>query len=70
MIAFVLLAGAGAWYLEIQSTPDVSIPERPGPGQGGHGHDEVEFEWKSQVLGWSSAVLYFGSRIPQIIHNL
>jgi hypothetical protein len=70
LITFVLLAGAAAWYLEIQATPDVSIPERPGPGQGGHQHDEVEFEWKSQVLGWSSAVLYFGSRIPQIIHNL
>ncbi|KAI9635285.1 PQ loop repeat-domain-containing protein [Dioszegia hungarica] len=69
LIAFVLLAGAGAWYLEIQATPDVSIPENPGPGQGGHGSDGVEFEWKSQLLGWSSAVLYFGSRIPQIIHN-
>jgi hypothetical protein len=31
--------------------------------------DKVELEWRSQVLGWSSAVLYLGSRVPQIVHN-
>ena len=31
--------------------------------------EKVELEWRSQVLGWSSAVLYLGSRVPQIAHN-
>ncbi|KAG8881388.1 hypothetical protein FRB99_004727 [Tulasnella sp. 403] len=35
---------------------------------GGGGNDEV-LEWKSQTLGWISASLYIGSRIPQIIKN-
>ncbi|KAH8114752.1 PQ-loop-domain-containing protein [Phellopilus nigrolimitatus] len=26
-------------------------------------------EWKSQVIGWTSAALYLGSRIPQILKN-
>jgi len=28
------------------------------------------FEWRSQLMGWASAVLYLGSRIPQIAKNL
>jgi hypothetical protein len=61
LLTFVLGAGVGAWYLT--DTPDVSIPEKPGKGS------EVELEWKSQTLGWLSAVLYLGSRVPQIAHN-
>ncbi|KDN45345.1 hypothetical protein RSAG8_04932, partial [Rhizoctonia solani AG-8 WAC10335] len=30
--------------------------------------DEV-VEWRSQVLGYASAILYIGSRIPQILKN-
>ncbi|KAA1469884.1 PQ-loop-domain-containing protein [Dentipellis sp. KUC8613] len=40
----------------------------------GHSEDDSErkevLEWKSQVIGWISAVLYLGSRIPQIFKNL
>lgn len=61
LFLFVLGAGVGAWYLTPED--DVSIPEKPGKG------DEVELEWKSQTLGWISAVLYLGSRVPQIAHN-
>ncbi|WVQ82764.1 hypothetical protein IAT38_004896 [Cryptococcus sp. DSM 104549] len=57
LLAFVLLSGAGAWWLSDKD--DVHVPEDP----------EVTLEWKSQALGWTSAVLYLGSRIPQIIHN-
>lgn len=32
--------------------------------------EPVALEWKSQLLGWSSAVLYLGSRVPQIAHNM
>ncbi|KAH7099587.1 PQ-loop-domain-containing protein [Auriculariales sp. MPI-PUGE-AT-0066] len=31
--------------------------------------DEVVFELRSQILGWTSALLYLGSRVPQIIKN-
>jgi hypothetical protein len=44
---------------------------RPQPGAPGSGEEgRVELEWKSQTLGYASAVLYLGSRIPQIAHNL
>ena len=62
LLLFVLGAGVAAYYLS--DTPDdVSIPEKPGKGS------EVELEWKSQTLGWLSAALYLGSRVPQIAHN-
>ena len=63
LLLFVLGAGVGAWYLSPESD-DVSIPEKPGKG------GQVALEWKSQTLGWASAVLYLGSRVPQISHNL
>jgi hypothetical protein len=62
LIAFVLAAGVGGWYLT-DASDEIGIPEGPGKGDG------FELEWKSQVLGYMSAVLYLGSRIPQIIHN-
>ena len=62
LLLLVCLAGLGAWYLS-NSPDDVSIPEKPGKG------GEVMLEWRSQVLGWTSAVLYLGSRVPQIVHN-
>ncbi|GHJ87953.1 hypothetical protein NliqN6_4355 [Naganishia liquefaciens] len=33
------------------------------------GTERTPWEWKSQVLGYSSMALYIGSRIPQIAHN-
>lgn len=62
LLTFVLGAGAFAWFLSDRSD-DVGIPEEPGKG------GNVELEWKSQTLGYISAVLYLGSRIPQIAHN-
>jgi len=59
LLLFVIAAGVGAWYLD--QSDDVTIPEKPAP--------EVQLEWKSQTLGWISAVLYLGSRVPQIAHN-
>ncbi|KAF8578078.1 PQ-loop-domain-containing protein [Ramaria rubella] len=37
---------------------------------GGCGALDDVFEWKSQIFGWTSAILYLGSRIPQILKNL
>lgn len=46
-LAFVLVTGVAAW----------AIDERMHRGQSREGPEEV-MEWKSQVLGWISAVLY------------
>jgi len=56
---FVVVVGLAAWWLD------------PGKGDetSGDGKDEVVLEWKSQVIGWASAILYLGARIPQIIKN-
>ena len=62
LLLFVVASGFIGYYIDIPND-DVSIPEQPGKGS------EVELEWKSQLLGWISAVLYLGSRVPQIAHN-
>lgn len=51
----VFAFGIGAFFFNHQS----SEPE------GSKGPSDV-FEWKSQTLGWASALMYLGSRIPQI----
>lgn len=63
LLVFVLASGVLGWYLSpLENNDNVSIPEQPkGPN--------VELEWKSQTLGYASAVLYIGSRVPQIAHN-
>ena len=63
LMIFILLSGVVAWYLS-DSPDENSVPEKPGKG------GDVELEWRSQVLGWMSAVLYLGSRVPQIAHNM
>ena len=62
MIIFVLLAGLGGYFLS--DNYQYGVPDTPNHGE------EVQLEWKSQFLGWTSAVLYLGSRVPQIAHNL
>lgn len=63
LLLFIALSGLAGWYLS-EVGDEVSIPEKPGRGA------DIELEWKSQTLGWASAVLYLGSRFPQIVHNL
>ncbi|KAF9013230.1 PQ loop repeat-domain-containing protein [Cyathus striatus] len=56
-LLFVISVGVSAWWLssDIQETN----PE----------YTEEKAQWYIQVLGWSSAVLYLGARIPQILKN-
>lgn len=61
LIAFVSMFGVMAWVFEADETRNPKIPEK-GPGG-------VELEWRSQLLGYISAILYFASRVPQISHN-
>lgn len=60
LLLFVLGVGAAAWILE--TNDNVKIP-KANPGG-------VVLEWKSQVIGYASCVLYLASRVPQVFHNL
>ncbi|EJF61077.1 PQ-loop-domain-containing protein [Dichomitus squalens] len=59
-MVFVFGVGVGAWAVDKYirySTPPLDPQE------------EV-VEWRSQVLGWISAALFLGARVPQIVKNL
>ncbi|KAI9443368.1 PQ-loop-domain-containing protein [Lactarius indigo] len=59
------LVGAGitAWAIsqKVQGVGHSGGDEEPRPGE--------VVEWKSQLMGYCSALLYLGSRIPQILKN-
>jgi len=57
-LAFVVVAGTLAWAID-STIRGPSIPKEP----------EGVVEWKSQLLGWVSAILFLGARIPQILKN-
>ena len=62
LYAFVIGTGVAAWGINRIVHPKNGaepIPPR---------EDEV-IEWKSQLMGYASAILYLGSRIPQILKN-
>ncbi|KAF8517341.1 PQ-loop-domain-containing protein [Gautieria morchelliformis] len=62
-ILFVLTVGAAAYWINTDQTQS-----RGGCPKLGKREDLLE--WKSQLSGWVSAVLYLGSRIPQISKNV
>jgi len=55
---FVFATGVISWWISTQPQYDNGTPPQP----------EVS-EWKIQVIGWTSAALYLGSRVPQIFKN-
>jgi len=57
---FVCGTGLGASMIYRQQDPD--LPSDPS--------DSEVVEWKSQMLGWISAITYISSRVPQIIKNM
>lgn len=65
LLLFVCAAGVIAWSL----SPVAETYPEPGDGLPSSPADGEVFEWKSQTLGWISAALYLGSRVPQIAHN-
>ena len=56
----VCMVGTIAWYVGAIS----SAPSDPPPK-----HPILKFDVWGQFFGWGCAVLYLGSRIPQIVHN-
>jgi hypothetical protein len=55
----IIATGLVCWF--IQKAVENTQPD--------HGTLNPKFEWKSQFLGYLSAALYLGSRVPQIAHN-
>lgn len=60
MVSLVIIAGLGGWYFGGSS----SSPDEPPKGD-----DDLEFNPLAQTFGWLCALLYLGSRIPQILLN-
>ncbi|TLS27876.1 hypothetical protein PpBr36_00350 [Pyricularia pennisetigena] len=60
-VLMVCASGVAGWYLS-RSRSD---PEAPSKGD----DDLLEFNVLGQVFGWLCAVLYLGSRVPQILLN-
>ncbi|KAI0755179.1 PQ-loop-domain-containing protein [Daedaleopsis nitida] len=58
-LLFVFAVGVAAWAVDrhVHENAPRSKPEEA-------------IEWRSQILGWISAALFLGSRIPQIVKNL
>ncbi|PCH40224.1 PQ-loop-domain-containing protein [Wolfiporia cocos MD-104 SS10] len=57
-LCFVFVVGVAAW----------AVDDLIRKGQARSKPEEI-VEWRSQVLGWLSAVMYLGARIPQIAKN-
>lgn len=58
-LVFVFASGITAW----------AVDEFIHKGQARSKPQEEVVEWRGQALGWFSAVMYLGARIPQIIKN-
>ncbi|KAL1668778.1 PQ loop repeat-domain-containing protein [Schizophyllum commune] len=68
-LVFVIATGVAAWavarWTEGGKGPGDAAPEQPPPEAGTPART-----WAIQILGWTSAVLYLGARIPQIRKNV
>lgn len=65
MVALVILAGVIGWYISYIKEAE---RQRRHPGII-HKPEELIFDPLAQCFGWLCAVLYLGSRIPQIVLN-
>lgn len=65
IVSGVVLVGVVSWYvtycLNYTQSPPVEDPPLPVP--------ELQINWLAQIFGYLSAMLYLGSRIPQILLN-
>ncbi|KAH7919065.1 PQ-loop-domain-containing protein [Leucogyrophana mollusca] len=61
LAAVMFVAGTGVAAYFISDWLDDGSPSSLQSGEG--------TEWSIQIIGWTSAVLYLGSRIPQILKN-
>ncbi|KAK4189529.1 putative vacuolar amino acid transporter YPQ3 [Podospora australis] len=66
-VLMVCAAGAAGWWLSREYTE-----EHPGHEAGDHHdrqNDPLRMDFWGQVFGWLCAVLYLGSRLPQLLLN-
>ncbi|KAJ9149598.1 PQ-loop-domain-containing protein [Coniochaeta hoffmannii] len=61
----VCAAGVCGWLLSRRYSDDSSKE----PAEGGSGDDGLTLNYWGQVFGWLCAVLYLGSRLPQLLLN-
>lgn len=73
LVSGVIFAGVIGWYVTYNPTEN---DNRNGNGNGdgngsgdGHQGSDLTFDPLAQFFGWLSAVLYLGSRMPQILLN-
>ncbi|KAJ7610683.1 hypothetical protein B0H17DRAFT_1118018 [Mycena rosella] len=59
-LVFVIITGILAWWISSNTDKTEAPPKHP----------SATIRWTVQILGWSSAVLYLGSRLPQIAKNV
>jgi len=60
-VLLVIASGFISWWVSVRSGNKEEAPQSPS--------EPETSEWKIQVIGWTSAVLYLGSRVPQIFKN-
>lgn len=63
-VLMVCAAGILGWYVSNRSQSGQQHPKHPKPDD-----DALEFSYWGQIFGYLCAVLYLGSRIPQILLN-
>jgi hypothetical protein len=66
-VFMVCAAGVAGWWLSRTYGRGGGDNDRPKPGD--DQHDPLEFNTLGQVFGWLCAVLYLGSRLPQLLLN-
>ncbi|KAJ7095805.1 PQ loop repeat-domain-containing protein [Mycena belliarum] len=60
----VFATGVLSWWIS-RNTEETGSPPKQSPQP-----PSADMQWTIQILGWTSAVLYLGSRLPQIAKNL
>ncbi|KAL2257967.1 hypothetical protein VTK26DRAFT_8900 [Humicola hyalothermophila] len=70
-ILMVCAAGVAGWWLSrgYSGGDGGGGGDEDAPGDGGPGDDPLAFNTLGQVFGWLCAVLYLGSRLPQLLLN-
>ncbi|CAX43082.1 uncharacterized membrane protein yol092w, putative [Candida dubliniensis CD36] len=64
MVTLVIASGVIGWYISYIKDSK-HHPKHPGK----HKPEELVFDPLAQIFGWLCAILYLGSRIPQIVLN-
>lgn len=64
-VLMVCLAGVAGWWLSRGYGQDGGDGSAPGD----EGKDSLEMDYWGQIFGWLCAVLYLGSRLPQLLLN-